>query len=114
MQSVRRLAVAAFLVSIAPACSFEYPYDIPSEEPPPDAVITAAPDAGYIPEPPTAGAAYKSCLEIRNAGLSRGDGVYLVDTDGDGSQPAFDVYCDMTIAGGGWTLAGRSVRDQQG
>ncbi len=36
------------------------------------------------------------------------DGVYLVDTDGVGGKPAFKVFCDMTTAGGGWTVIERS------
>jgi len=35
-------------------------------------------------------------------------GVYTLDTDGDGPRQPFDVYCDMSSDGGGWTLVGRS------
>ena len=42
----------------------------------------------------------KNCAELYKAG-KRSSGVYKIDPDGAG---AFDVYCDQTTAGGGWTV----------
>jgi hypothetical protein len=52
----------------------------------------------------------KTCNEYRNptlpfsyAGVT-GDGLYTIDPDGVGGNAEFDVDCDMTFDGGGWTL----------
>jgi LruC domain-containing protein len=50
--------------------------------------------------PATAGATCRSLL-IGGAATS---GVYWIDPDGAGSDPAYQVYCDQTTDGGGWTV----------
>ena len=42
----------------------------------------------------------KNCAELYKSG-ERKDGVFLIKTD---NLPAFDVFCDQTTAGGGWTV----------
>ena len=42
----------------------------------------------------------KNCGELYKSG-ERVSGVYSIDPDGSG---AFDVFCDQTTAGGGWTV----------
>ena len=44
--------------------------------------------------------AAKNCAELYKSG-QRISGVYTIDPDGLG---AFNVYCDHTTAGGGWTV----------
>jgi len=52
------------------------------------------------------------CQDWLDAGLSGGDGLYLIDPDGlDGDIPTQDVHCDMNTDGGGWTMVQRTVWD---
>jgi hypothetical protein len=53
----------------------------------------------------TYSAPYRSCDEIHDAFPAYGDGSYVVDPDGESNPlPAISVSCDMTTAGGGWTV----------
>lgn len=45
----------------------------------------------------------KSCKEIKDTLGSPADGVYTIDSDGLGGNAQYQVSCDMTTDGGGWT-----------
>ena len=44
-----------------------------------------------------------SCLDILDYDPASPDGIYAIDVDGVGVVAPFDVTCDMTTDGGGWT-----------
>jgi len=46
---------------------------------------------------------YFNCKDILDDGLADGDRMYTIDPDGPEWSPAYEVFCDMTTEGWGWT-----------
>lgn len=66
---------------------------------------------GVIDDGADACPAGRNCLDILESGGSTGDGTYLIDPDGSGGAEAFEVLCDMTSDGGGFTQAIQAYLD---
>lgn len=86
-------------------CNVEAGYAC-SEEPSTCATVAICPAQSIV----SSGPLLDSCLSYLAAGY-RASGIYRIDPDGAAPQLAFDAICDMTTAGGGWTIVVNNVAD---
>jgi hypothetical protein len=54
--------------------------------------------------------AARSCKSIKDAYPSAADGKYWIDPAGGDTSDAFEIWCDMTTDGGGWTTIANTLK----
>lgn len=59
----------------------------------------------YLVKPGTKESPVASCQELLTKDPGAKSGTYWLDVDGAGPKVAFEAWCDMTLADGGWTMA---------
>ncbi len=73
-------------------------------------IILCASQAYAVPfDGLSAASAGISAKQILNDNSASTNGTYWIDPDGSGGDSAFQIYADMTAAGGGWTLGLNSM-----
>ncbi|HUS65803.1 MAG TPA: fibrinogen-like YCDxxxxGGGW domain-containing protein [Kofleriaceae bacterium] len=101
------MVVRVCLLGLVSAACLEAPPGAPADEADASSVISV-PDGGRTDAAPFVNRS--TCATIHEDSPEEGDGRQVIDPDGeDGEASPFEVYCDMTIDGGGWMMVARSV-----